>query len=639
MVKILLVIPYEAVSGYCEQMVSQIKESNIVIKQEHFYGTIHNTLEINGTDILIARGITYRALKKMMPSAHPVEIQMSGYDVSMALVECLNAYHPERIALLIPNPVQSHINSLELLCGVPIDAYDVNDESDIESALRQAAKCGTDAIVGGLTTYRRCQDLGLQAVHIKTGEKALSSALNEAVNAAHSINLERGKSNLMQAVIDSSKDVLVATDQNGIVTMANNQAYHTFHLSPAERILGRALNDLPDLPVPPDWMRVLDEGVEIDLIKRHENKYYLVNSKPIVVDGQRTGALFTVQNTENISETETKIRKELNTKGLVAKYHFGDIIGEDQSMKNCVAVAYKYSQVDSNVLLIGETGTGKELFAHSIHNTSKRSKQPFVAVNCAALPENLLESELFGYAPGAFSGASKTGKAGLFELAHRGTIFLDEIGEMPITLQAKLLRVLQEKEIRRLGDDKVIPVDVRVISATNINIHREIERGAFRSDLYYRLNLLNIRIPPLRDRKTDISLMMNYYLSKFACDFGKRVPYLTENAVNLLECHAWPGNVRELRNLCERMVVLNESGEIGVEDLRQTELSEKAPPATVQAAAEDMAHKPCPERGDLLDTLLQKRIGREELARMLGVSRTTLWRRLKELEEKERHRR
>ena len=233
------------------------------------------------------------------------------------------------------------------------------------------------------------------------------------------------------------------------------------------------------------------------------------------------GALIFIKNVDRIMEEESRIRRDLVEKGLTAKYSFRDILGHSAAIRDNIRMAERYSKVNSNVLIIGETGTGKELFAHSIHQMSKRSRQPFVALNCAALPESLLESELFGYEAGAFSGAVKGGKMGLFELAHKGTIFLDEIGEIPIALQAKLLRVLQEKEIRRIGSTSVHPIDVRVISATNINIEEKIREGQFRSDLYYRLNLLDIYIPPLRERKEDIQELVDAYLARFACEIGR----------------------------------------------------------------------------------------------------------------------
>ena len=246
-----------------------------------------------------------------------------------------------------------------------------------------------------------------------------------------------------------------------------------------------------------------------------------------------------------------------------------------------------------------------------------------MALNCAALPENLLESELFGYEPGAFSGASKNGKAGLFELAHKGTIFLDEIGEIPTALQAKLLRVLQEKEIRRIGSSRLQPVDVRVISATNINIEEKIREGQFRADLYYRLNLLDITIPPLRERSGDIQEMVDFYLTRFACEMGKPIPKLSQESAQCLMDYHWPGNVRELRNICERLVVLSDSQEIGLKEIQMLKIF-RAGESNVLAGQKTVRNQP-PEPEDIYSSL-KPRKKKQDIARELGVSRTTLWR-------------
>ena len=331
-------------------------------------------------------------------------------------------------------------------------------------------------------------------------------------------------------------------------------------------------------------------------------------------------------------ETARELKQLLAEKGLTAKYSFSDILGKSKAIRENIHMAQRYSRVNSNVLIVGETGTGKELFAHSIHQASSRSDQPFVALNCAALPENLLESELFGYEAGAFSGAAKGGKIGLFELAHRGTIFLDEIGEIPITLQAKLLRVLQEKEIRRIGSTSVHPIDVRVVSATNINIEEKIRSGQFRSDLYYRLNLLDISIPPLRERREDVQELVDFYLTRFACEMGKRIPTVTPEAAQLLMQYDWPGNVRELRNVCERLIVLNDSDFVSAELLRQLKIFR-------ESKAREPVILPEEQMEDTVYSRLKPKKKKKELAEELGVSRTTLWRMAKrqsELEQKQR---
>ncbi len=380
-----------------------------------------------------------------------------------------------------------------------------------------------------------------------------------------------------------------------------------------------------------EWKQLLENGSGKDrIICLHDKKYY-VQYKPLSEMEAGAGALIFIKNTDRIIEEESRIRRGLSEKGLTAKYTFEDILGQSAAIRENIRMAERYSGVNSNVLIIGETGTGKELFAHSIHQASKRSHQPFVALNCAALPENLLESELFGYEAGAFSGASKGGKTGLFELAHKGTIFLDEIGEIPITLQAKLLRVLQEKEIRRIGSTSVHPVDVRVISATNINMEEKIKEGQFRSDLYYRLNLLDISIPPLRERKEDIQELVDHYLTRFACEMGKSIPTVTKDAARILKEHSWPGNVRELRNICERLTVLNDTSIIDEELLCRLKIFRKEEAFSVGETADS--------REDSVYDRLKPRKKKKDLAEELGVSRTTLWRmakRQKELEEKQK---
>ncbi|PUU88169.1 MAG: PAS domain S-box, partial [Halanaerobium sp.] len=233
------------------------------------------------------------------------------------------------------------------------------------------------------------------------------------------------------------------------------------------------------------------------------------NRVPIKVENKLNGVVATFQDVTKIQKLEQEIRRELNKKGSTAQYDFDDIIGESKAIKVKKELAKKFAKVSSTVLITGQSGTGKELFAHSIHKNSKRKNGPFVAINCAALPTNLLESELFGYEEGSFTGAKEGGKSGLFELAHRGTIFLDEIGKMDKKLQARLLRVIQEKRIMRLGGREVIPVDVRIISAANSNLKTEVQNGEFRKDLYYRLNVLELEIPPLSERKVEKTIVIS----------------------------------------------------------------------------------------------------------------------------------
>ena len=315
--------------------------------------------------------------------------------------------------------------------------------------------------------------------------------------------------------------------------------------------------------------------------------------------------------------------------GLTAKYTFPCIVTEDLVMRTIIAKAIRYAQTDCNVLVTGETGTGKELFIQSIHNASGRKNKPFVAINCASISADLLESELFGYVEGAFTGAVKGGKPGLFELADHGTIFLDEIGELPVTLQAKLLRVLQEKEVRRVGGSEVIPIDVRVLCATNQDIPKLVDEGLFRSDLYYRINLLTIQIPPLRNRRKDIPLLFRSFLSIISSEMNISTPTVGEEAIRFLCRYQWPGNVRELRNVVQRILILNGSKHIDENAIRlvdipfdQESLKQGESPS-ISRYSKAMSYE------ELHDDYMASGMTLAEYAEYIGISRTTLWRRFK----------
>lgn len=303
------------------------------------------------------------------------------------------------------------------------------------------------------------------------------------------------------------------------------------------------------------------------------------------------------------------------------------LIGEHLLMKKIDAIVRQVAVTDATVLIIGESGTGKELIARALHVGSPRHDNPFVPVNCAAIPEELLESELFGHTRGAFTGAH-TARAGMFQLADGGTIFLDEVGDMPLVLQAKLLRVLQDKHVRPVGADRAVPVEVRVIAATNKNLEKAVEKGAFREDLFYRLQVIPIHLPPLRARRSDIPLLLQHFLEKANRKYKRNAQLTPEAMVHLWE-YDWPGNVRELENIVERMVVLTENGRIDIENLPSSVkifISEKKIPTptldngelNLQKAVELFENR-------LIDEALRRTNGnRSAAAQMLGVKRTTL---------------
>ncbi|WZL72185.1 sigma 54-interacting transcriptional regulator [Clostridiaceae bacterium 35-E11] len=373
----------------------------------------------------------------------------------------------------------------------------------------------------------------------------ISHGLHSTLNSTGEIK------NQMEIVLDVVDDGVIVTDTYYQIIHCNQAICKM--LNSNEQMLNNT--KLYEKTIPITLCRKLREEdcLENVLVKSPEvNKSFLITKRKIDVYNRTFGYVMIIKDITEIQNLENQLRKQLLEKGYVAKYHFENIAGKSTVLKECIQKAKKIAQIDAPVLIVGESGTGKELFTQSIHNASKRRRKPFVAINCAALPSELLESELFGYEEGAFSGAKKGGKKGLFELAHTGTLFLDEIGDVPINVQVKLLRALQEKEVMRIGGTNIIPIDVRIMAATNQDLKVLIEKGKFRLDLYYRLNVLGLHLPALRDRKEDIKHIIQDILSEIGFKNKKIAPQV----MKLLLDYPWKGNVRELRNCIEYMVYM-----------------------------------------------------------------------------------
>lgn len=637
MIKMLIIVPYEELYGAVEDYVRHTDMRSYEVKIDHLFGSEATTIKNCDADIVVARGMTAKAIARANPHVHMVEISISISDLIEALLKCREIDNGSGVGVILTDPGICHPALLQDLLGIPIYLRQAEDEAELYAAISELYSLGVRTFIGGLTLCRRCEDLGLRHFHIKSGKDATIRALNEALAAAKSLNRERTRTNLIATVLNNAEDAMLAIDSIGTVFASNSQASALFLGDK-----GKSLESLPLSEIFPETESetVLNTPGETGVLRTVGDQLLLIKKTPITVNGEQYGVLVTCRNVEALRETERTIRQALSKKGLIAHYNFSDIIFRSQAMRTAIASAFKYSQVDSSVFIVGETGTGKELFAQSIHNTSRRCAQPFVAVNCAALPEQLLESELFGYTEGSFSGAAKGGRIGLFELAHKGTIFLDEIGEMPLSLQAKILRVLEEKEVRRIGGDTVVPVDVRVISATNIDMREKVRTGQFRQDLYYRINLLNLNILPLRERTEDIEMLLFHFIARFAARSSVREPQIEPEAIEVLKHYSWHGNVRELRNLCERLVILNEGTTVGapmveaalgiqgVSALTEEELPTSAAfGAAFRARCDDHSGS---TRKSWAARLAESGLNHAEFAASTGMSRTSLWRKLKQ---------
>ncbi|HWI66143.1 MAG TPA: sigma 54-interacting transcriptional regulator [Symbiobacteriaceae bacterium] len=574
----------------------------------------------SGAEVIVSRGVTAWMIAEAGLGIPVVEVPITGYDLLRAYVAAKALGQP--VGILDVEEVLRGVTALEEILGERIVKVELKDQSRIDEGIQELKAAGVAAVFGKIAMVRLARKHAMRGVVIRSEAEAVSQALREARRILEVRKLEKQNTQRLKAVIDFVSDGVVAVDASGMVT-AFNPVAETITGIPAAQALGRNITQLiPDSRLPAVIDRGAAERGEMQELGRVQ---VVTNRVPIIVGGKVHGAVATFQEISRLQKLEQKIRQRLQATGHIAKYSFRDITGESRAITDVIAKADRFGRVDSTVLIEGETGTGKERFAHAIHRVSPKAAGPFVAVNCGALQESLLESELFGYVEGAFTGARKGGKEGLFELAHGGTIFLDEVSEMSESLQAKVLRVIQEHEVMRIGDDRIIPVDVRVVAATNRCLKGLVTAGAFREDLYYRINVLHLRVPPLRERVQDIPLLVQNFLHEFNRRFGKEVGGVESTGMNLLCEHLWPGNVRELRNIVERMVILTEGrvvrAETVAESLQDLRMSE-APPTPGSSSDTEIRAALAKAQGN-----------KGEAARLLGIGRTTLWRRLKEMND------
>mgnify|MGYP000935962474 CR=1 FL=1 len=622
---ILLIAPYEDLEKTAKDVIKEYNLPVDVIQGNLSDGaSIAKRSEEEGVEVIISRGGTYQVIKNAV-NIPVVEIQVSAFDILRALKDLLDYRGP--IGIVGYENVVFGIDTLIDVLGLDLIRVIFKDESEAPRQVFEVASKGVREFVGDTIGIKTVKSMGFRGRLIESGKEAVLSAIYEARRVLEIRREERARAERFKVIMDFIHDGIIAVDEKGCITIFNKTAGEIFKKS--DNPVGKPVSELLETTKLPEVLKTGEP--QLGELQRVGDVVIATNRVPIIVDGEIKGAVATFQDVTQIQKMEQKIRRELHQKGLVSKYSFKDIIHKSQIMEDLIYRAKKYAELDSTtVLILGETGTGKELFAHSIHNESPRAKGPFVAINCAALPENLLESELFGYAEGAFTGARRGGKIGLFEMAHMGTIFLDEIGDMPLNLQSRLLRVIQEKEVMRIGDDRVIPVDVRIIASTNRNLEEDIEKGTFRRDLFYRLNILKLIIPPLRERKEDIPLLVDLFVEKYSARLGKKVKGVTQKALDLIMNLDYPGNVRELKGIIERAVAFAESEYIEEADLGISNQAAKQNDAISRHIFKGNFTLKEIEIMAIKEALAKTQNNISGAARLLGVDRTTIWRKIKE---------
>lgn len=575
-------------------------------------------LERKGAKAIIARSGGYHiTLGKV--NVPVINYKIYSNDVLRAIMEAKE--YNKKVVLVLSGYDSFDYSEWSSLIQTDIIAEEYFVVEEIEGVILKYKHIHDEVvIIGGGIPCSYAKKFNMDYVNIILSEETAKDVVARAWQTVDNLYEQRYKNSILNNILDHVHDAVIAVNKEEQIILFNESAEELFKQQKINVLNHDFKKIFPEVSFISDILNnkknIVDEIVHIkDIVAT-------ANIALIEVDNHIEGALCAFQDITKLQGLEKKIRYEMNKKGLTAKYKFSDIITNNSLMKKTLATAVNIGMSDSTAMIYGESGTGKEMIAQSIHNISMRNNAPFVAVNCAALTESLLESELFGYEEGAFTGARKGGKPGLFELAHGGTIFLDEINSIPHSLQTKLLRVLEEKEVMRIGSDYVIPLDVRVLAAANENLSDKVRDGSFRNDLFYRLSILKLTIPPLRKRREDIIPLFRQFLKINA---KNNIPDIDEKVEESLLSYSWPGNVRELRNAAERFLLL---GELGIEEealIMKSELKNFPHEEINSDFKLDLKEINRHVELKVIEMLENQGMSKNEIAKVLGISRSSLW--------------
>ena len=549
---IAFIAPFERISIAAQSIVDA---SNYPAKV--YLGDLHQGVKAarqaiaEGAKIIISRGGTARLIRQ--------ELDVDVIEVEASIQRTLAFVYKEttpatRIAI---TGFRQLIDLVEPVCdilGRTFRSFELRERGGFQTQMDRVSKWHPDVVVGDAVAVQWARSKNVETYLIESSMETIIDAFERAMLVYKNLSQYILAEEKLATVLNCTRDGAALINSDGRIEEINKQGCNILS-KPREALLGARYADFFD-SIELHAAFGKNVGAHNIIVNTQDDKLALDHIAVSSDSFAGSSSVILFQPVQKIQDTGNVIRKKLAESGFFARYKFDNIVHACPRMQKVVAVAKQYSGTDSNIMIVGETGTGKELFAQSIHNAGPLAKGPFVAVNCAALPGALLESELFGYAPGAFTGASKSGKIGLFELAHEGTLFLDELTEMDFFLQSKLLRALQTQEIMRVGGNRIIPIKVRIIATTNRVPLAEIKEGRLRADLFYRLNVLDLQIPPLRDREGDAELLFAHFLARKCEQRGMKMPDVPESVRRQFAGYAWPGNVRELENLAEKYATL-----------------------------------------------------------------------------------
>lgn len=502
-------------------------------------------------DVFVSAGSNASLLRNGV-NAPVATIQLSGFDILQALIKARKI--ASRVGIVMYGQTLPALESVKGLLNIDIHQYAYQTPDSARECIRQLRAHQIGVVVGSSLVVEFAENAGLIGL-LAYSPESIRQGFEDALELARVTQLEAGRYEQLNTVLHTLQDAVLAVNHTGKIIAMNPAMQRVLGLSHPPSAGASLASVTSELSL----QQTIESGKpEHATVLRLQGRDWIANRTPIHEYGKTTGAALTLYDARTIHEADNSLRRQHRRVDHAARSRFESLSGQSPAFLRSIARARRYAATDFSVLITGESGTGKELFAQAIHNASVRAHQPFVAVNCAAFPEALLESELFGYDEGAFTGARRGGKRGLFEAAHTGTLFLDEIGDMPLTLQTRLLRVLQERCITRLGATVSTPIDVRVIAATHQPLESMIAARQFRQDLYYRLNTLALPLPALRERGSDVVLLADVLLRQSLMRLGVKGIASAEVLDRLgapLARYQWPGNVRELENICDRFAV------------------------------------------------------------------------------------
>lgn len=588
----------------------------------------------------LSAGITTEYIKDAFPDYPLLEMPFSGLETAKAVKQALD--YSDKIIHLGTDQLFHHIERALELFDIPPTSISHRTLTKKEPIVEQTARVvdeGYEVFIGGYLVVETARSFGKIGLEVNVDELIIRSTIIDGLATVKRINDINYQNEMRLAILQATSDGIIAVDNDNKIILTNLAAQQIIPGNHKGQDIFEVMkqNNVVDI----DKISVKDLDPEI------RYSPVIMDSSPVMLDGRANGLVYSINPIPDFESNQYLKRQDLYTEGLWAEHTFDSICGTSDAITLAKEKARVYANYSSPVLITGETGTGKEVFAQSIHNASRQKFSPWVPVNCASLPENLIESELFGYEKGAFTGASKEGKKGFFELADKGTILLDEISEIPISIQSKLLRVIQEGDVIRVGSNKIIHVDCRIICTSNKDLLQLIAEKKFKEDLYYRLNVLEINLPPLRERREDIAALADVFLRKFSKYHNKKITGFSQDVIEHLSNLPLNGNVRELSNIVEQLVIFENQPVISLTTFNETIDTSNMRMPSVPKSESALAPVPpvlprladvVPVSGgnlkdaqkEMIIAALERSNGNKAAAaRELGIDPSTLWRRLK----------